>query len=151
LPTEVPPTAELTPIAPLPPSGEPAPPPPPVSATANTEAMPTGGGLRVTFGPTDAELNPDSVTSIRQFTGTGKSGDTTYNVLAYAAGSANDPSAARRLSLSRALAVRSALMADGVSSSRIFVRALGSAGGNGPADRVDINRLGGNSASARTP
>ena len=35
------------------------------------------------------------------------------------------PRPPRRLSLSRALAVRSALMADGVSSARIYVRALG--------------------------
>ena len=41
-------------------------------------------------------------------------GNTSFNVVAYAAGTPEDPSTARRLSLSRALAVRSALIADGV-------------------------------------
>jgi outer membrane protein OmpA-like peptidoglycan-associated protein len=104
----------------------------------------------VTFGGSDSDLNPSSVASIKQYTTAGSTGDTTYNVLAYAAGSPSDPSAARRLSLARALSVRSALMADGVASSHIFVRALGSSAGTGPADRVDISRLGANNASVRT-
>jgi hypothetical protein len=49
---------------------------------------------------------------------------------------------ARRSSLARGLAVRGALIADGVSSTRIYVRALGSAAGGGPADRVDVTILG---------
>ena len=64
--------------------------------------------------------------------------------MAYAAGTPEDPSTARRLSLSRALAVRSALMADGVTSSRIYVRALGATGGDEPPDRVDLAVMGGN-------
>jgi hypothetical protein len=36
------------------------------------------------------------------------------------------------------MAVRSALVADGVPSARIFVRALGEQYGDGPPDRVDI-------------
>jgi outer membrane protein OmpA-like peptidoglycan-associated protein len=152
LPTEAPATVALAPITPSAPAAQAArPPPPPVSATALTEAKAADGGLRVTFGSTDADLNPASVASVKQYAGGGPSGDTTYNVLAYAAGSPSDPSAARRLSLSRALAVRSALMADGVASSRIFVRALGSsAGNNGPADRVDVSRLGANAAAVKS-
>lgn len=151
LPTETPATAALTPIVPPAPTSELAPPPPPpVSKTATTEAKPTHGGLQLTFGVSDADLNQASVDAIKQFAGAEAAGTNTYNVLAYAAGSANDPSAARRLSLSRALAVRSALITDGVASSRIFVRALGSQTGGGPADRVDINRLGSN-AAAKAP
>ncbi len=59
-------------------------------------------------------------------------------VNAYAGGDAADPSRARRTSLSRALSVRSALMEAGIRSTRIDVRALGLAAGDGPADRVDI-------------
>jgi type IV pilus biogenesis protein CpaD/CtpE len=148
LPAATPATAEMAPIAP-PPTAAVPPPPPPVSATASTEARAVTGGLQLTFGPTDTELSTASAETIKVFVGTDATGTTTFNVLAYAAGSANDPSAARRLSLSRGLAVRSALIADGVSSSRIYVRALGSQPGGGPADRVDVNRLGANAASAK--
>ena len=72
--------------------------------------------------------------------------NTTFNVMGYAAGIPEDPSTARRLSLSRALAVRSVLMADGVSSARIYVRALGTAGGDEVPDRVDLAVMGGNAA-----
>ena len=47
------------------------------------------------------------------------------------------------------MAVRSALVADGVPSARIFVRALGEQYGDGPADRVDIGVTGASSAAAR--
>ena len=39
-------------------------------------------------------------------------------------------------------------MADGVPSSRIYVRALGGQAGDGPADRADVSVLGGNAAPA---
>ena len=59
-------------------------------------------------------------------------------VMAYASGN-DDASKARRLSLSRALAVRSYLIEQGIGSTRIDVRALGNATeGGGPADRVDL-------------
>ena len=58
-------------------------------------------------------------------------------VMAYASGS-DDAGKARRLSLSRALAVRSYLIEQGIGSTRIDVRALGDAAEGGPADRVDL-------------
>jgi outer membrane protein OmpA-like peptidoglycan-associated protein len=60
------------------------------------------------------------------------------NVVAYAAGKPDDPSTARRLSLSRGLAVRSVLLASGVPSAQIYVRALGATASDGPADRVEL-------------
>jgi hypothetical protein len=39
-------------------------------------------------------------------------------------------------------------MADGVSSTRIFVRALGAATGDEPPDRVDLAVLGGNASAS---
>ena len=57
---------------------------------------------------------------------------------AYARGGAESASHARRLSLSRALAVRSQLIEQGVRSTRIDVRALGNKSKNGTSDRVDI-------------
>lgn len=147
LPETVPQTAAITPVAPPPAPG--APPPPPVSAKAGTVASPTSAGLRVTFAPDQSDLSPESVAAIKKLTSEVKLGDeTTYNVSAYAPGKPDDPSTARRLSLSRAMAVRSALVADGVPSPRIFVRALGAEYGKGPADRVDVDVTGAATAAA---
>lgn len=59
-------------------------------------------------------------------------------LLAYAKGGEQQANAARRLSLSRARAVRAFLAERGVSTSRIDVRALGTKFEDGPPDRVDI-------------
>ena len=59
-------------------------------------------------------------------------------LLAYAADAGDGGSQARRLSLSRALAVRAYLIDKGVRSTRLDVRALGSNVPVGPPDRVDI-------------
>jgi outer membrane protein OmpA-like peptidoglycan-associated protein len=58
-------------------------------------------------------------------------------LLAYAEGTPETASQARRLSLSRALAVRSFLINQGVRSTRMDVRALGNKAESGPADWVD--------------
>ncbi|MBZ0325714.1 MAG: OmpA family protein, partial [Alphaproteobacteria bacterium] len=63
---------------------------------------------------------------------------TRVQLKAFAAGTAETASQARRLSLSRALAVRSFLIDKGVESTRMDVRALGTNFEEGPADRVDI-------------
>lgn len=149
LPTAAPPVVALAPVAP-PPATEPEPPPPPpISDTAATAATSTPGGLRVTFGAGQADLSPSSAAAIKSLvTGAPPGTNTSFNVAAYAAGTPEDPSTARRLSLSRALAVRSALMADGVSSTRIYVRALGAASGDEPPDRVDLAVLGDNASAA---
>jgi outer membrane protein OmpA-like peptidoglycan-associated protein len=140
MPENVPQTAAINPIAPPePPAGSPPPPPPPVSEKAATTAVPTTAGLRLTFAPEQSDLSPASIESVKQLTASVPPGDeTTFNVQAYAPGKADDPSTARRISLSRAMAVRSALVADGVPSARIFVRALGEQYGDGPPDRVDV-------------
>jgi outer membrane protein OmpA-like peptidoglycan-associated protein len=149
LPTTPPPTVALAPMTPPPPAAEAAPPPPPpISDSAASTATNTGAGLRVTFGAGEADLSPASAAAIKTIVQAAPhGGDASFNVVAYAAGTPGDPSTARRLSLSRALAVRSALMADGVSSSRIYVRALGAAGDNEAPDRVDLAVLGGNASA----
>jgi outer membrane protein OmpA-like peptidoglycan-associated protein len=60
-------------------------------------------------------------------------------LMAYAGGKSISPSKARRLSLSRALSVRSFLIESGVKSTRIDVRALGSKTTESPVNRVDVN------------
>ena len=63
---------------------------------------------------------------------------TRLQLKAYAEATGNNTSKARRLSLSRALAVRSFLIENGLRSTRIDVRALGIARDGGAPDRVDI-------------
>ena len=154
VPTEPPPTAAIVPVAPPAPEAAPAPPPPPpIVAGAHAAASATANGLRVTFGKDVTDLSPASADQIKALSqsvpqgGTGSAETTSFEVAAYATGTQADPSTARRLSLSRALAVRSALIADGVPSARIYVRALGSQSGEGPADRVDLTVLGGNAGA----
>jgi outer membrane protein OmpA-like peptidoglycan-associated protein len=62
----------------------------------------------------------------------------TLQLLAYAAGDEANASKARRLSLTRALKVRTYLMEMGVRTGRIDVRGLGNKSEGGPADRVDL-------------
>jgi outer membrane protein OmpA-like peptidoglycan-associated protein len=140
-----PPVAQLSAIAPPPPPAAAPPVAPPIEAKATTKAAETQNGLRVTFAAGQSDLSPSSADAIRHLVAAAPSGSTpTFNVVAYAAAVPDDASAARRLSLSRALAVRNALMADGMASSRIYVRALGSQVPEGPPDRVDLTLLGGN-------
>lgn len=148
LPTTVPPVVALAPVAPPQPTAEPAPPPtPPVSPTAASAATPSGQGLRVTFGAGQSDLSPSSAAAIQDLVKTTPGDGTSYNVVAYAAGTPADPSTARRLSLARALAVRTALMAGGIGSSRIYVRALGAEAGDKTPDRVDVAVMGANTSS----
>jgi outer membrane protein OmpA-like peptidoglycan-associated protein len=151
LPTAPPDTVALVP-PPLPPAAAQQaapPPPPPISESAASAATTTGAGLRVTFGTGQTDLSPASAAAIKSIVQSAPAGDSTsFNVMAYSAGTPEDPSTARRLSLARALAVRSALMADGVTSSRIYVRALGATGGDEAPDRVDLAVMGGNAAAA---
>jgi outer membrane protein OmpA-like peptidoglycan-associated protein len=63
---------------------------------------------------------------------------TRVQLLAYAKASDDGASRARRLSLSRALAVRAYLIEKGIPSTRMDVRALGSGFEDGPSDRVDV-------------
>jgi len=60
-------------------------------------------------------------------------------LMAYASGTADQAGQARRISLSRAIAVRSYLIEQGVNSMRIDVHALGNkTDSGGPLDRVDV-------------
>ena len=155
LPTGAPPIALL---APIPPPAAPitaAPPTPaPVSATSGTTATLANTGLSLVFKSAESDLSPSANDAIGALVkGTPVGSTVTFNVVAYAQGVADDPSAARRTSLARGLSVRTALIADGVPSTHIYVRALGSSAGDGPADRVDVTVLGvsGAVASPKSP
>jgi outer membrane protein OmpA-like peptidoglycan-associated protein len=119
-----------------------SPPPPTVAAAAATAAG------RIAFASGDSALSDDAKAQLAPLVGQLSANDRLHvNVLGYAAGG-NDQSQARRLSLARALAVRSYLVDRGIPTTRVDVRALGSrndtaangagTSGAGPADRVDI-------------
>lgn len=131
-----------------------APPPPPQVAVApepkvsaqqaNTGAQAVeiapGQALRIAFTETETKL-PESVKdALRKVAdGVQDKKDLRLQLMAYAGADGLSASKARRLSLSRALSVRSFLIENGVRSTRIDVRALGNKTSEKPANRVDIN------------
>jgi outer membrane protein OmpA-like peptidoglycan-associated protein len=148
LPTAPPPEVRLAPASPAPPiqaSPEVSPPPQPPSPDACTDVVSVGDGLRVTFVPGHSDITPDTEDMLHRFAHTvpDRPG-VSVDVRAYASGSPDDASASRRMSLSRSLAVRAALIAGGVPSTRVFVRAFGPNAGDEWPDRVDVllNRSG---------
>lgn len=121
-----------------------APPPPQQTARltsrpALTGALKPGQQFRLGFSGDSAAISDGAGT---QLNGVAKAlkqdGNLRLQLLAYAGGGSQTPSQARRLSLSRALAVRSQLIEKGIRSTRIDVRALGNKSEGGPPDRVDI-------------
>lgn len=152
-----PPAPKPTPI-PVPKIAVSAPPPPPAQAvrqvtvpmptqpTTQTAATPpvtslkAGDVLRVPFPDTEAKL-PNSEKTMLQTIAARMAADKTLRLQlkAYAGGRDLSASKARRLSLSRALSVRSYLIEKGVRSTRIDVRALGNKTTEPPVNRVDLN------------
>ncbi len=114
------------------------------SATgAQTASVPpasaTEGQIRIAF-PADSADIPDSVKAELDALAQKMGSDQNMRIqlLAYASGTSDQASRARRMSLSRALSVRSYLIKQGVASTRMDVRALGNNVEGSPADRVDI-------------
>lgn len=103
---------------------------------------------RLTFGAQSAELAPSETAVLDKIAAKLKKEERTrLQLRAYADGTPDTASVARRLSLSRALNVRSYLTEKGIPSSRLDVRALGLGNaamgdavnrGTLPADRVDV-------------
>jgi hypothetical protein len=116
-------------------------PPAPVIEGAPGSVTPTKTGLRVTFGSALAEISPATQASVQALAQADKQAANFYTITAYATGSPDDPSTARRLALSRGLSLRTVLMTAGVPSAHIFVRAMGAGGldfAQGPPDRADL-------------
>lgn len=139
VPVAPPEIAAIPPAVAVPVQRPPEPPPVPVAADAPGETSPLPGGLRTTFGPGRSDLNADTEAAIRSFARPLRDTAQPVQVTAFAAGAPEDPSTPRRLSLARALAARAVLINEGIASTRIYVRALGATGGDGPADRVDLS------------
>lgn len=147
-----PPPAPVLPPPLVVPTRPPTPPAPaPVAQNAPGAAGKIQGGLRVTFGEGRADLNPGTDSALRTLAHDAPA-ETSFTVAAFAPGAPEDPSTPRRLSLSRALTVRSVLISAGIPSVRVYVKALGAGRGveEGPADRVDVT-LETPSPKARSP
>ncbi len=153
-----PPAATIPPAPPPPPVFRapvinvplhPPPPPPPVAVvqTARGSATPIAGGVRIGFGAGSADVNPVTMQALHDFAARMKADPAVRaDIDATSGGSADDPSTPRRLALSRGLAARAVLINDGIASTRIYVRVMGTAptgSGAGPdasvsPDRVDM-------------
>ncbi|MHC8493036.1 OmpA family protein [Thalassospira sp. SM2505] len=157
--TEVPPAPAPSPdttqsapaMAEAAPKAEPAPAPQPVAeeaaippASTAPAPMPASGGdeYSLGFAADSFELSSQARSELDQvIAAMNKDDSLRIQLQAYAQGDGANASKARRLSLSRALQVRSYLIDQGVRSTRIDVRALGSNVPSGPADRVDIKTV----------
>jgi outer membrane protein OmpA-like peptidoglycan-associated protein len=143
-PPPLPPIAPTT-EAPLSEPAAKAPPPP--SATTTEQAMlppegalgTPGRTLQIPFPAGETELAKSAQEQLEGLAKDLRSSETLrVQLLAYAGDEGASPSKARRISLSRALAVRSYLIESGIKTSRIDVRALGNKSTSGSSDRVDV-------------
>lgn len=130
----------------------PPPPPPPATATAvptppapkaeSTASLATGEDgrlIRVEFDESQSKLPDSAKPNLLKLADQVKDQrDVRLQLLAYAGGDDLKSNRARRLSLSRALSVRSFLIESGIRSTRIDVRALGDKTSDEPKNRVDI-------------
>ena len=111
----------------------------PLADDAPGDVTPLQNGMRVTFGTGRSDFTPATADALATFAAKLVAPSTaSINIYAYAAGSPDDPSTPRRLSLQRALAARAVLMKAGIASPRIYPRALGPTGGDDAPDRVDV-------------
>jgi outer membrane protein OmpA-like peptidoglycan-associated protein len=136
------PAASTAPVKPLDPPAAPAVPAAPGQqlAALSTAAVGADGRLaRIDFAIGGAELPEVARPALERAIGEMKRDENArLQLIAYASGGDEAGSQARRLSLSRALAVRSYLIDQGVRSTRVDVRALGNKVPEGPPDRVDV-------------
>jgi outer membrane protein OmpA-like peptidoglycan-associated protein len=102
-------------------------------------ARATGGALAtIPFAAGSPDLNDQGKATLATVLDTLKSDATArLQIQAFASGGDDQGGQARRLSLSRALAVRGQLIEQGIAATRMDVRALGRTN-DGPPDRVDI-------------
>ena len=145
----------VPPLPPTPQASEPQAPEPPAESVAampeapareatpapgpQTAALPPLEGVRLIFAEGTADLSDAVKRDLGRFAKDLLGHDQQrIQLLAYAKGTADAASQARRLSLARALAVRSYLMAQGVLPTRMDVRALGNKADDDPRDRVDV-------------
>jgi outer membrane protein OmpA-like peptidoglycan-associated protein len=111
----------------------------PTSTPATAKKKSSSQSVLVAFQDKSAKVPAAMKTKLKKLAASIKGkGSQRLQLMAYAGGAGISPSKARRLSLSRALAVRSYLISTGVRSTRIDVRALGNKTTVKPVNRVDV-------------
>ena len=131
-PPPPPPETKTVKLAPAPEVSKPSPPP--------VQSLAPGLAMQVAFPEKASKLPAEAKDELKGLAVKLRGRDDfRLQLLAYAGGESLSPSKARRLSLSRALSVRSFLIESGVHSTRIDVRALGNKTAEGPINRVDVN------------
>ena len=111
-----------------------------LAAAPSTEALKLGLALRIPFEKNKTRIPRAEKPKIMTLANAVRDKNNfRLQVLAYAGGHDLSASKTRRMSLSRALAVRSYLIVNGVRSTQIDVRALGSKTSEKPLNRVDLN------------
>ena len=119
------------------PAAAPAP-APQIQASLPNRSDAGAASARLGFANDSAELPAEARAQLRGVIDQLRRGqDARLRIEGFASG--EDANRARRLSLSRALAVRAFLMDEGLSSTRMDVYARGSQAEGGPSDRVDLN------------
>jgi outer membrane protein OmpA-like peptidoglycan-associated protein len=110
-----------------------------VAVVSTGDAALSGEDIRILFQPDDDALTAEDESVLRGLAGRlDAEPDRRIQLRAYASSEGTSASDARRLALSRALAVRAFLIENNVRSTRIDVRALGDKAESGPLDRIDI-------------
>ncbi len=120
--------------------------PPPANVTTPSGAEAESPGLSkrsvILFAPQAADPADAAMGAIKFLAGdlnaAMNSASSRVQIQAYGGNRGDKGSDARRLSLKRALAIRQALIDNGVPAERIDVRAMGGVDDKGPADRVDV-------------
>jgi outer membrane protein OmpA-like peptidoglycan-associated protein len=136
--------------------GQPVPAPEPAATAPSTRAEPSATQTaavpppspagaektQILFATGETELTEDAKTQLLGVAGSLLEDESArIQLTAFAKAVDSGSRSARRLSLSRAIAIRAFLVEQGIESTRMYVRALGDKISDGPADRVDILRL----------
>ncbi len=111
----------------------------PVVTAAPTATEPTAAQVSVSFEQMASELSPEATKTLDTLAMQLQDApNLRVQIRAFAESEDGNASTARRMSLSRALMVRSYLTDKGIKPARLDVRALGSETDQAPVDRADI-------------
>ncbi len=113
-------------------------PPPPISVPPLSPVKVQAISKTITFDRDKTDLADAAKTELAEVAEALKQSQGSVRIVAYAAGTTEQASVAKRISLSRALAIRAFLIGKGVNQLNITVQALGNQVKSGNADRADV-------------